>query len=323
MLVALCVSATFVASCGRLACQVGTRMSVLVYTGIKTGLKRTPLLSSLPKRDALFESGREHHGTLCVVSDRISVICSSLFTHKITNTTFNTPTTLFSPIHQTTIMSETLTTNPSPTLPVVLSPGKVAKRSAEDDADNDDALALEQRSKRTRVDDTEEVLYFQEEQEAEGAVAQEEEAVDFAMEMLAREHEQQGIREETLQLSVAPHRESIGLQSGEFTGQICATIKARDLPQRDSFARSPIDIVVALDVSGSMRVEKLDLCKETLHLLLRELHHDDRFALISFSEDAVIEVPMQKVNERNKQQALHAIDRLSVKGRTNIASEFN
>jgi hypothetical protein len=165
-----------------------------------------------------------------------------------------------------------------------------------------------------------EVLYFQDEDD--GDIVQEE-AVDFAMEILANDHHGHLPSEPSLEFQVAPLRHTIGLKSSEFTTQVCATIKACELPDNDAFARSPVDIVVALDVSGSMRVEKLDLCKKTLHLLLRELHHEDRFGLISFSEDAKIEVPMQKVNEENKRMALHAIDRLSVRGLTNIASAIS
>lgn len=172
--------------------------------------------------------------------------------------------------------------------------------------------------KRSKVDDKE-IFYFQDEEDD----VVEEDAVDFAMEILANDHQRHLPSDPSIEFQVSPLRASIGLKSSEFTCQVCATIRACELPDNDAFARSPIDIVVALDVSGSMRVEKLDLCKRTLHLLLRELHHDDRFGLISFSEDAKIEVPMQKVNEENKQMALHAIDHLSVRGLTNMASAIS
>lgn len=174
-------------------------------------------------------------------------------------------------------------------------------------------------AKRTKTQCDQEVLYFQDEED--GAV--QEEAVDFAMEILANDHHGHLPSEPSLEFQVTPLRASIGLKSSEFTTQVCATVRACELANDDTFARSPVDIVVALDVSGSMRVEKLDLCKKTLHLLLRELHHEDRFGLISFSEDAKIEVPMQKVNEENKRMALHAIDKLHVRGLTNIASAIS
>lgn len=71
------------------------------------------------------------------------------------------------------------------------------------------------------------------------------------------------------------------------------------------------------------RVDKLDLCKKTLNLLLRELHHNDRFCLISFSDDAKVEVPMLKVNEEQKLKAMHTIEHMHVRGRTNIASAIS
>ena len=72
-----------------------------------------------------------------------------------------------------------------------------------------------------------------------------------------------------------------------------------------------------------MRVKKLDLCKQTLMLLLRELHHDDRFSLISFSDEAKVEIPICKVNEEQKQKAMHTIEHLHVRGRTNISSAIS
>ena len=206
-------------------------------------------------------------------------------------------------------MSNTLAHLPTPTLIMAPTPPTDGtKRSAIDDR----ALNSSPSSKRTK---TEQLHYF-------GDDPVEDEAVDFAMELLAREH-QKGSQEPTLEFSVVPHRESVGLASSEFVGQICATVKARELPAGDTFARAPIDIVVALDVSGSMRVEKLDLCKKTLDMLLRELHHEDRFGLISFSDEAKIEVPIQKVDDTNKQLALHTIEHLGVRGRTNIASAIS
>lgn len=167
---------------------------------------------------------------------------------------------------------------------------------------------LPQPAKRAKMDPA---YYFQEE-------AREQDAVDFALQFLQREHDRYPLRP-SLEFAVTPHRESIGLQASEFVTQICTTVKASELPIGDSYARAPVDIVVALDVSGSMRVEKLDLCKKTLSLLLRELHHDDRFCLISFSDDAKIEVPMLKVSDEQKLNAVRIIDKLQVRGRTNIA----
>ena len=142
-----------------------------------------------------------------------------------------------------------------------LVPNNEGKRNGDDEF-----LELPPPTKREKMDPS---YYFQEETDV-----VHEEAVDFAMQLL-QHHDPQ---DPSLEFSVAPHRGSIGIKSSEFVSQICATVKACELPAGDAFARAPVDIVVALDVSGSMRVEKLDLCKKTLNLLLREVSIQESFA---------------------------------------------
>jgi MOB kinase activator 1 len=121
-----------------------------------------------------------------------------------------------------------------------------------------------------------------------------------------------------LTLSVTPNHEIIGIDTTVSTTQICATIQANDLSDDDS-KRAPIDIVVALDVSGSMHGDKLKMCKLTLELLLRQLLPQDRFGLVSFADDAIVEAPIQKLTDLNKSIALDKIKLLSTRGCTNIS----
>ena len=116
-----------------------------------------------------------------------------------------------------------------------------AKRSGDDNQD-DELLGLPPPSKKERMDPS----YHFGPQDEHG----QEEAVDFAMQLL--DGQIAAPNEPSLEFSVAPHRDTIGLRSGEFVTQICASVKACELPAGDAFARAPIDIVVALDVSGSM-----------------------------------------------------------------------
>lgn len=122
-----------------------------------------------------------------------------------------------------------------------------------------------------------------------------------------------------LEVKVSPKHDVIGLASALKTIQACVNIKARDLPEDDDH-RAPIDIIVALDVSGSMQGSKLDLCKKTLMLLLRVLYPEDRFGLVCYSENAFIEVPVQKMNEDNKAKCVEKIKALHTRGMTNISA---
>mmetsp|Transcript_12553 Transcript_12553/g.27138 ORF Transcript_12553/g.27138 Transcript_12553/m.27138 type:complete len:559 (-) Transcript_12553:134-1810(-) len=126
-----------------------------------------------------------------------------------------------------------------------------------------------------------------------------------------------------LSLSVTPRHDTIGIGSGLKSTQVCVTVKARDLPDDDENGdqtRASVDIVVALDVSGSMAGDKLDQCKETLELLLRALLPRDRFGLITFASDARIDIPAQSMTAQNKEAALRKIKALQTRGCTNISA---
>lgn len=81
---------------------------------------------------------------------------------------------------------------------------------------------------------------------------EQEEAADVSMEILANDCCSQHLSFEptcnVIEFQVAPLRQSIGLKSSVVTTQVCASLKGRELSWKDS--RSPVDIVVALDVSG-------------------------------------------------------------------------
>mmetsp|Transcript_42093 Transcript_42093/g.49180 ORF Transcript_42093/g.49180 Transcript_42093/m.49180 type:complete len:498 (+) Transcript_42093:49-1542(+) len=124
-----------------------------------------------------------------------------------------------------------------------------------------------------------------------------------------------------LVLSVAPKYKHIGVESALTTTQACVTVKARELPEDDSeHARAPVDIVVALDVSGSMRGNKLKLCKLTLKMLLRTLNSKDKFGLVSYASDARVDIPVQSMSPKNKENSLKAIEGLTDRGCTNISA---
>jgi len=125
--------------------------------------------------------------------------------------------------------------------------------------------------------------------------------------------------EEALSIKVTPRHESIGIDSPHQTLDFCTTVKARSLPEDDDNARAPVDIVVALDISGSMQGRKLDLCKETISLLIRELSPQDRFGLITFGSDTNIVFPARKLGVVDKESILAKVRRLSTCGCTNLS----
>jgi Mg-chelatase subunit ChlD len=120
-------------------------------------------------------------------------------------------------------------------------------------------------------------------------------------------------------LSVRPKHTVIGVDAaGQTTTEICVTMNAAEL--QDDEQRAAVDIIVALDVSGSMSGAPLKLCKRTLEMLLRVLLPNDRFGLVTYASDAVVDIPIQKMTPANKQAALQKIESLCTRGATNISA---
>jgi Mg-chelatase subunit ChlD len=122
-----------------------------------------------------------------------------------------------------------------------------------------------------------------------------------------------------LSLLVTPRNESIGFFSDQRTTKVCVTIKACELPDEDDDKRSPVDIIVSLDVSRSMQGNKLTDCKRTLELMLRHLSSKDRLGLVTYGSYAKIEIPACFMTRENKETALRKIQAMLASGNTNLS----
>ncbi len=77
------------------------------------------------------------------------------------------------------------------------------------------------------------------------------------------------------------------------------------------------DVVLVLDVSGSMLGEKLDQAKEALHFVLDNLHDVDRFNIIAFST-STRHYARQLVSAEERGEAQDFVARLEAAGSTDI-----
>lgn len=129
-----------------------------------------------------------------------------------------------------------------------------------------------------------------------------------------------------LSLVIQPRHDTIGINAVDtntnqkyLTDHVCITVTAQEMQEDDE--RAPVDIQVALDVSGSMATRgKLELCKTTLQLLVRFLQPQDRFGLITYSSDARIDLPLQHMTPDFKHRCLEVIRNLTTRGNTNISA---
>ncbi|GMI28655.1 hypothetical protein TrCOL_g11758 [Triparma columacea] len=122
----------------------------------------------------------------------------------------------------------------------------------------------------------------------------------------------------TLTLKLRQKNAVVGLNStSPSSTQYVATVTASSLVTEE--ARSPVDISVALDVSGSMSGSKLDLCKKTLRVLISELKATDRLSLCTFSDDAKEVFPLTALTQAAKEDLVRKVGLIRTTGCTNIS----
>lgn len=108
-----------------------------------------------------------------------------------------------------------------------------------------------------------------------------------------------------VQLTAEPDREAV-LASGDRQVRVRLTLAA-DALEGDT-PRVPTDLVIVLDRSGSMDGDKLLDAKAAATELVGQLKDSDRFALVSFSGDARVDVPLLQTSlERDPRRAIDAL----------------
>eukprot|EP00526_Cylindrotheca_closterium_P013640 CAMPEP_0113619468 /NCGR_PEP_ID=MMETSP0017_2-20120614/9886_1 /TAXON_ID=2856 /ORGANISM="Cylindrotheca closterium" /LENGTH=526 /DNA_ID=CAMNT_0000529045 /DNA_START=85 /DNA_END=1665 /DNA_ORIENTATION=+ /assembly_acc=CAM_ASM_000147 len=124
---------------------------------------------------------------------------------------------------------------------------------------------------------------------------------------------------DVLKLSVNPKYDSIGIKSATTWTSACVSIETSDMPEEMNDRTSALDVVVALDISGSMSGQKLKDCKSTLEAMLRPLGSKDRFGLIVFGSRVRVIIPATLMNKQNKESALKQIKEINTEGMTNLS----
>jgi hypothetical protein len=81
-------------------------------------------------------------------------------------------------------------------------------------------------------------------------VTMETEALTGADDAYSFVHVEASLPEDAVSLTVIPKHEVIGVDANKSTTEICVSMKAAELPDDDE-TRAPVDIIIALDVSGS------------------------------------------------------------------------
>lgn len=80
--------------------------------------------------------------------------------------------------------------------------------------------------------------------------------------------------------------------------------------------RQPIDLVCVVDKSGSMQGEKIELLRETLEFVTRQLGDADRFSIVQFSSRAEVVTGLVRMTAGGKERTLNSIKELHADGGT-------
>jgi Ca-activated chloride channel family protein len=100
---------------------------------------------------------------------------------------------------------------------------------------------------------------------------------------------------ETLNLKLVPERGCILRHSPQ---EVVIKIDLSAIADRKKARRTPLNLAVVLDRSGSMTGAKLEKAKQAAMLLVDRLRPDDIFSLVIFSDEARLVVPAQRVEDK-------------------------
>mmetsp|Transcript_13974 Transcript_13974/g.49180 ORF Transcript_13974/g.49180 Transcript_13974/m.49180 type:complete len:552 (-) Transcript_13974:422-2077(-) len=106
----------------------------------------------------------------------------------------------------------------------------------------------------------------------------------------------------------------------DIFGIVTLQAKLATAASPDAEQRQPLDFICVLDVSGSMRGQKMQLVQDAIRFIINESYSTDRVSIVTFNSGAARPLRFRRMDSRGKQDALAVTSRLSAGGGTCITS---
>lgn len=106
---------------------------------------------------------------------------------------------------------------------------------------------------------------------------------------------------------------------GDGSASLELTLRADDVLQKEEKNIRHADMVIVLDRSGSMQGQKISDAKQAALKLLENLSAQDRFGLVTYSNDVRVDSPLVPVTESAREHLVSVINRIYADGSTNLA----
>ncbi len=87
--------------------------------------------------------------------------------------------------------------------------------------------------------------------------------------------------------------------------------------------RAPVDIVLAIDISGSMAGSKLKILVSAVKLIMDCLSEQDRLGVVTFESVGKRLTRLLRLTPKNKTMISTKLDQMKAKGGTNIAEAMD
>jgi Ca-activated chloride channel family protein len=112
---------------------------------------------------------------------------------------------------------------------------------------------------------------------------------------------------------------SLFWEGGASVRYLVARLNAQRAEELPVSERSPVNIALVIDASGSMQGGKLEAAKSAALGLAERLTENDRLTVVSFASDVQVHVDAVSVSEENLKQIKSEISLLRPRGMTNLS----